>query len=327
MDLNNPKVTVLIPAYNAGKYIGEAIASVLRQSFTDFELLIVNDGSTDDTVEIIDAFNDPRIVVVNQDNKGVAAALNVGLSHARAEYIARFDADDVCYPNRLKTQYDFITAFPEYSIIGSAVDYVDAEGHHIFTHHPEGHLNEEIQQLKYSICPFIHSSVFYKKAVIINNGGYNEHAYTYEDHFLWVNILKNQKACNLSQPLIKVRLSPGSVSIDGKWHKRKFRSIKYSTLKNRTITESEGEELYRISRKHYSPKIKEGAYYALCGKKFLLNNYQPEKARSNVAMAIALSPFRLDNYLLYTISFFPGRFITWLHDSISAGQTKKMERS
>ncbi|HEY8780536.1 MAG TPA: glycosyltransferase [Mucilaginibacter sp.] len=327
MNINNPKVTVLMPAYNAGKYIGEAITSVLEQSFTDFELLIINDGSTDETEKIIRSFKDPRIILINQDNRGVAAALNAGLKYARAKYIARFDADDICYPDRLKIQYDFINSYPEYSIIGSAVDYADAEGHYIFTHHPEGHLNEEIQQLKYSICPFIHSSVFYKKELIVNNGGYNEHAYTYEDHFLWVNILKNEKACNLSQSLIKVRLNPESISIDGKWHTRKFRSIKYSTLKKRSITESEGKELYQISGKRYSPKIKEGAYYALCGKKFLLNNYQPEKARSNVIRAISLSPFRLDNYLLYVISYFPEKFISWLHNTISDNQSIKMQRS
>jgi glycosyltransferase involved in cell wall biosynthesis len=319
MDLNNPKVTVLMPAYNADKYIGESITSVLEQSFTNFELLIINDGSTDDTEKIIRSFKDPRIVLTSQENKGVSAALNLGLSHARANYIARFDADDICLPNRLKVQYDFITAYPEYTIIGSAVEYMDADGHYIFTHHPEGHLNEEIQQLKYTICPFIHSSVFYKKDAVVNNGGYNEHAYTYEDHFLWVNILKNEKACNLSQALIKVRLNPESITIDERWRTRKFRSIKYATLKNKNITEAEGNELYQIGGKQYSPKIKQGAYYALCGKKFLLNNYQPEKARLNMMRAISLHPLRLDNYLIYTVSYLPERFITWLHN-ISMGK-------
>ncbi len=313
MHINEPKVTVLMPAYNADKYIAEAITSVLGQSFADFELLIINDGSTDDTAAIVASFKDPRITLINQQNKGVAAALNLGLAHARAPYIARFDADDICYANRLKIQYEFITTYPEYSIIGSAADYVDVGGHFIFTHHPAAHLNEEIQQLQYSVCPFIHSSVFYKKEVIVNNGGYNEHAYTYEDHFLWVNILKDQKACNLSQALIKVRLNPESITIDEKWHSRKFRSIKYSTLRKRSITEAEGIELYQISGKHHSPKVKEGAYYALCGKKFLLNNYQPEKARMNVVRAISLHPMRLDNYLLYTVSYLPERLISWLH--------------
>jgi glycosyltransferase involved in cell wall biosynthesis len=313
MNINNPKVTVLMPAYNAARYIDEAITSILTQTFTDFELLIINDGSTDETLDIIQSFNDPRIVVINQQNKGIAAALNIGLSFAQAPYIARFDADDVCYPTRLKIQYDFITTYPEYSVIGTAADYVDAEGHFIFTHHPVGHLNEEIQQLKYSVCPFIHSSVFYKKDVIVNNGSYNEYAYTFEDHFLWVNILKNEKACNLSQALIKVRLNPESITIDEKWHTRKFRSIKNSTLKNCRITEAEGSELYQISGKNHSAKIKHGAYYALCGKKFLLNNYQPQRARLNVSRAISLHPFRLDNYLIYAISYFPERFINWLH--------------
>ena len=313
MNIDKPKVTVLMPAYNAAGYIGEAIQSILQQTFTDFELLIINDGSTDETLDVIHSFNDPRIILVNQSNKGVSAALNVGLSLARAPYIARFDADDVCYPTRLKIQHDFITAYPEYSIIGSAADYMDADGHFIFTHHPDAHLNEEIQQLKYSVCPFIHSSVFYKKEVVVNNGGYNEHAYTFEDHFLWVNILKNEKACNLSQPLIKVRLNPESITIDEKWHTRKFRSIKNSSLKKRSITEAEGIELYQISGINHSPKTKQGAYYALCGKKFLLNNYQPERARANVTKAISLHPLRLDNYLIYTISYFPERFINWLH--------------
>lgn len=313
MNTDNPKVTILMPAYNAAKYIGDAIRSVLEQSFTDLELLIVNDGSTDETGKIVKSFNDPRIRLVAQDNRGVAAALNFGLSHAKADYIARFDADDICYPNRIKIQYDFITAYPEYSIIGSAADYMDAHGHFIFTHHPAAHLNEEIKQLKYSVCPFIHSSVFYKKDVVINNGGYNEHAYTYEDHFLWLNILKNEKACNLSQSLIKVRLNPESITIDEKWHRRKFRSIKNETLKKRSISETEGAELYQIGGKQYSPKAKEGAYYALCGKKFLLNNYQPEKARLNMARAISLHPFRLDNYLIYSISYLPERIIAWLH--------------
>jgi len=302
-----------MPAYNATRYIGEAISSVLAQSFTDFELLIINDGSTDDTVNIIKSFNDPRIVCISQDNKGVAVALNLGLEHARAPYIARFDADDICLPNRLKVQYDFITAYPEYSIIGTAAEYIDVAGHYIFTHHPAAHLNEEIQQLSYTVCPFIHSSVFYKKELVINNGGYNANAYTYEDHFLWVNILKNIRACNLSQPLIKVRFNPESITIDEKWRTRKFRRIKYATLKQRSINAGQGTELQSIGGRQFSRKIKEGAYYALCGKKFLLNNYQPQKARENMTRAISLHPLRLDNYLIYLISFLPESLITKLY--------------
>jgi len=302
-----------MPAYNAEKYIAEAISSVLRQSFGDFELLIINDGSTDGTMRVIRSFKDQRIVLVNQENMGVAAALNTGLKIAKAPFIARFDADDVCYADRLKVQYDFITVHPQYDIVGSAADYVDVDGNYIFTQHPAAHLYEEIQELKYTVCPFIHSTVLFKKEVIIDNGGYNEHAHTYEDHFLWVNILKHQKACNLSQPLIKVRLNPGSVTIDEKWRTRKFKEIKYTSLKTCTITEAEGIELQEISERQFVRKIKEGAYYALCCKKYLVNNYQPGKARLHILKAIGIHPLRLDSYLLLIVSFLPEKYVNWIY--------------
>jgi glycosyltransferase involved in cell wall biosynthesis len=322
MNFDIPKITILMPAYNAGKYIGDAIESVLQQSFTDFELLIVNDGSTDNTADVVGSFNDPRIVMIYQDNKGVSLALNKGLKYARAPYIARFDADDVCHLERLQLQYDFMISNPEYSIVGSAADYMDMDGNYLFTSTPPAFNNEDIQQLKYTVCPFIHSTVFYKKDVILEAGGYNEHAYTFEDHFLWVNILKDQKACNFSQPLIKLRLNPESITIDEKWRPRRFLDIKYATLKNRRITAQEGIQLTGIGQKQYSSKIKQGSYYALCAKKLLINSYQPQKARLHATKAISVSPLRLDNYLLYTVSYLPEKLITWLH-KFSAGRSSQ----
>lgn len=320
MSITNPTITVLMPAYNAGNYIHEAITSVLAQSFTDFELLIINDGSTDRTSTVINSFNDERIVVINQENLGVAAALNTGLQHARADYIARFDADDVCYRNRLQVQYDFMQRHPEYQVVGSAADYMDVEGHHLFTQEPAAFSSSQVQHLNYTICPFIHSTVLYKKQVVVNNGGYNELAYTFEDHILWLRILKNEKACNLPEALIKVRLNPESVTIDEKWRPRKFLNIKYAALKKRSISKRDSERLHKIGREQYSHRIKHGSYYALCGKKFLLNNYQPEKARLHMAKAISIYPLRLDNYLLYTLSYMPEKLITWLHKVTSISQ-------
>jgi glycosyltransferase involved in cell wall biosynthesis len=103
----DPRVTVLMPVFNAEKYIADAVRSVLDQSFLDFELLIVNDGSTDGTASIILGFDDPRIRLLNCANSGVAAALNYGLQEAKGSYIARFDADDICYTDRLRIQVQF----------------------------------------------------------------------------------------------------------------------------------------------------------------------------------------------------------------------------
>lgn len=312
-----PQVTVLMPAYNAAVYIREAIESVLAQTYKDFELLIINDGSTDDTEAIIRSYTDARIRVLSHSNIGLVGTLNRGLKEAQGKWIARFDADDVCYPNRLQVQYDFMQRHPEYQVVGSAADYIDVDGYHLFTQEPAAFSNSQLQHLKYSVCPFIHSTVLYKKDVVLNNGGYNELAYTFEDHFLWLQILKEQKACNLPEALIKVRLNPESVTIDEKWRPRKFLHIKYTALKKRNITQRDSDRLHEIGREQYSHRIKYGAYYALCGKKFLLNNYQPQKARTHMAKAISIHPLRLDNYLLYTLSYLPERLITWLHTSVN----------
>jgi glycosyltransferase involved in cell wall biosynthesis len=321
METHNPDVTVLMPAYNAGQYIADAITSVLQQTFTNFELLIVNDGSTDDTLKVIDGFNDPRIVVINQPNGGVAAALNTGLQHARAPYIARFDADDICYPKRLETQYDFMVSNPQYDILGSAVDYMDMDGHHVFNFQPPAYSDEQIQQLKYTICPFIHSSVFYKRDIIKSVGGYDKSAYSFEDHLLWCNILSSVKAFNFSQPLIKVRLNPESVTIDEKWRTHRFRKIKYAALKKGYITEEDGLELKRIGARQGKDSVKHGAYYALLGKKFLWNNHQPLKARENLKKVIVINRFDWKSYVLILCSFLPGNTLLKLYNTGKYKQT------
>src|SRR5690348_7082970 len=117
--MGNSRVTVLMPVYNSEKYIWAAIHSVINQTWNDFELLIVNDGSTDGTQEIIKSFADDRIVLINQENGGVAKALNKGLMHAKGDYIARFDADDICFPDRLEEQVNFLDKHEDYVVVGS----------------------------------------------------------------------------------------------------------------------------------------------------------------------------------------------------------------
>ena len=316
METIKPEITVLMPAYNAARYIAEAIESVLQQTFANFELLIVNDGSTDTTVDVIKSFNDARIVLINRNNGGVAEALNTGLEYARADYIARFDADDICNPKRLETQYDFMRSNPEYHILGSAADYMDMAGNYVFNYQPPGHSNEHLQQLDYALCPFIHSTVFYKKKSITESGGYDPNALGFEDHLLWRNILKKGKVFNFSQSLIKVRLNPESVTIDEKWCPREFRQIKYAALQKGSITQEQGNELYRIAREQYRPKVKEGAYYALLAKKFLWNNHQPVKARENLKEVLQVNRLDWRSYGLFVLSFLPAGLLLKLYNTI-----------
>lgn len=308
-----PIITVLMPAYNAERYIAEAITSVLQQTFTNFEFIIVNDGSTDDTLHIINSFTDQRIRLINQPNQGVTAALNTGLKHAKAAYIARFDADDICFPYRLEKQLAFLQQNPDYIMVGSDVNYISADGDDLFSFKCIAHEHAEIVGKMYFYCPFVHPTVMYKRDVICSLGGYPEYAHNFEDYLLWTKLAKAGKLHNIPEPLVKYRLNPTSVTIDEKWRGKKFRTIKKRAVLRGSITEAEGEELLAIIKSQDTRKIRESAYHALCGKKFLTGNYQPKMSRVHLGRAISILPQRLDNYLLYCLSFLPQRLIDFMH--------------
>jgi glycosyltransferase involved in cell wall biosynthesis len=311
-----PDISVLMPAYNAEKYIGKAITSLLKQTFSSYELIIINDGSTDNTENIIHSFNDKRIKLINQDNKGIAAALNAGLEAAQAKYIARFDADDICLPDRLEIQYKFLAANPDYVIVGSDADYVDMYDEYVFSYRSGCYTNDEIQQQQFLNCPFVHSSVLFKKDIVLKEGGYNVHAHTFEDHLLWPKILAHGKGCNLPKALLKVRLNPGSIAIDEKWRSKKFHKIKYDAIYNGNISEDAGNELMKILNEQNTKKIKEGAYYALLSKKYLWNNYHPEKARKNLRKTLAIHPTDIHSYGLYLLSYMPDKVIQKIYNRV-----------
>ena len=317
--MNEVKITVLMPAYNAAGYIADAINSVLAQTFADFELLIINDGSTDETEAIINSFADNRIVVINQENLGVAAALNAGLKHARATFIARFDADDICLPQRLEKQYEFLKTNPEYIIVGAAVDYMDANGNYIFTYDPPYKTDAELRSIPLHICPFIHSSVIYKKEVVAAIG-YNVHAHSFEDHLLWQKIHDSGKMHNLSESLVKVRLNPTSFTMDERKRPAAFHAIKEKALKTGNINKEEGEKLLKLIREQNNSNSKEVAYYNLLAKKFLWNNYQPRKARENVRKALRINSFDMHGYFLFILSYLPQNFIANIYSKFGSSK-------
>lgn len=306
-------ITVLMPAYNAGKYIADAIRSVLAQSFTDFELLIVDDGSSDDTIAVIKSFTDERVILLEQSHGGVSKALNTGLLQARGKYIARFDSDDLCYEHRLQRQFSFLETHPEYVVVGSDADYMLESGEHLFHFNCIAHSHEEIAAKLYFYCPFIHSGVMYRKDLVLKVGGYSLRAHNFEDYFLWTQLASHGKFCNLPEALIRVRFNPASVTIDERWRGARFRKLKRNAIYLGTITEKEGEEIHSIILKQDVSRIKQGAYYALCAKKFLTDNYQPRRARNFAVHAFRINPFRLDNYGLWIVSYLPQTFIQWLH--------------
>lgn len=311
---NKPSITVLMPAYNAEEYIAEAIDSVLAQTYTDYELLIINDGSTDSTEQIIKAYADPRIRLHTQANAGVIGALNTGLQLAQADLIARFDADDVCYTQRLQVQYDFMMANPDHVLVGSASDYIDKDGEYLFEWQPPAYTNEELKAIINETSPFDHPAIIYRKDVAVKLGGYPKGAIHFEDHLFWTLFFKEGKLCNLREPLIKHRFNPASVTIDEKWRGPVFKEIKYNAIKQGFITEEDAQRLKELLATQDLKVYKEAAYYSMVGKKYLWNNYKPKKARAHLAKAISIMPSKAEPYILYLLSFMPSGLIKAMYN-------------
>ena len=188
----NPKVTVLIPVFNRERFVDEAIRSVIEQDFDDFELLLVDDGSTDRTPEVLETWKqrDPRVVVVTSPtNQGIPAALNLGLAHARGKYVARLDSDDFMMPRRLAEQAALLDAHPEVVLASCAYDIVDDAGTHLRTWK-----GDEPHEVMAFLLHFFNAvgggQVMFRLAEVLEEGGYAREYPSSEDYELWVRLLR-----------------------------------------------------------------------------------------------------------------------------------------
>jgi glycosyltransferase involved in cell wall biosynthesis len=209
----SPTVSVVMAAFNAERFIGEAIASVLEQQFRDFELLIVNDGSTDSTRDIVRACPDPRLRLIdNGENIGLTRSLNHALTQARGTYIARQDADDVSAPQRLGAQVAFLDARPDVALVGSWFSSIDAHGAVVRqTALPVRHL--DIRWAMFFFCPFVHSAVMWRRELVhAHIGSYNDTFSYAQDHELWARIACRFAVANLPQFLVRYREHPQSMT-------------------------------------------------------------------------------------------------------------------
>lgn len=211
-----PRVSVLIAVYNAGQFLGQAIASVLSQTYRDFELIAVDDFSTDNSLAILQSFDDPRIRIIQHDaNLGASIARNDALAEARGEFIAILDADDVCAPERLERQVAFLDANPNVGLVGCGIyDNTDVNG--TVLHRSQLPLdNATIQQTLMNEWCFLHSSIMFRKSLQEVVGGYREAFEPAEDHDFVLRILELCHAHNLPEPLVSYRLNPKGLSVSG----------------------------------------------------------------------------------------------------------------
>jgi hypothetical protein len=207
------RVSVIMAVYNGEPFVAEGIGSLLAQTFDDFELIVVNDGSTDRTAEIVAGFDDPRIrLVANERNLGLAPSLNRGLALARGEFIARQDADDRSVPDRLARQVAFMDANPDVALLGSWFTEIAADGTRRESH-PLPTSHADLSWYLWMRCPFVHSAVLWRRALVAEDvGGYDERLAYSMDYDLWRRIAARHRVANLPESLVELRTHGASMT-------------------------------------------------------------------------------------------------------------------
>jgi len=207
-------VSVLMSVRNGAPWVREAVESVLAQTAPDLELIVIDDGSTDATPDLLTALRDPRLRVERQPPAGLTLALNRALKLARAPLLARLDADDLAVPDRVARQRTFLDSHPEVGLLGTGAREVDPSGREMGIVSPPVE-DAAIRRALIRENPFVHSSVMMRRSALLRvGGGYDETLPVAQDYDLWMRMSRITRLANLSAPLVVRRLVAGRVSAE-----------------------------------------------------------------------------------------------------------------
>ena len=206
--MTEPVISVILPAYNSENYVRQSINSILEQTYLNFELIIINDGSTDSTSKIIKSIKDPRIIYFeNKINQGLIYSLNFGINIARGAFIARMDADDVSLYNRLEKQINFLKDNKDIGVVGSAFQPIDLNNKLLMNPIYRPVWPAAAEWFLLIGCPLAHPSVMFRTNLARQIKGYDENFPHTEDYEFWTRMVRITKICSLREPLILYRVN------------------------------------------------------------------------------------------------------------------------
>ena len=240
-----PKISCVLPVFNGLPYFESAVDSVLKQSFGDFELLLIDDGSTDGSGDVCRALarRDMRIRLMSKPNSGIVETLNLGIALAQAPYVARMDADDICHPDRFARQIEYLEEHPEVVVLGSRIDVIDAEGR--FVHRPRAVVwMRDFGGFPSGGIALCHPTVMFRRDAFLKTRGYSELYHAAEDYALWLEMSAQGAVTQLADYLLRYRVHEGSVS------RVKLDRQRFSCLKAELVYEARlrGRETSLIER-------------------------------------------------------------------------------
>lgn len=210
MATKKPSVSVVMSVYNGAEFLHSAIESILGQTFRDFEFIIIDDGSTDESSQIIKSYEDERINLITQSNHGLVYSLNKGIGLANGEYIARMDADDISVPTRFEKQIAVAKKIKA-DLIGCSFVYLDQYNRPLIAQAVDPH-DRNLKRALYAGNPFAHGSTLIKREAITSVGGYSDDVGPAEDYDLWLRLAPNHTFAAPKEILYKWRMNPGGIS-------------------------------------------------------------------------------------------------------------------
>lgn len=265
--MKHPSISVVMSVFNGKRYLREAVDSILNQTCTDFEFIIIDDGSTDGTAAILDSYIDPRIRIIRQDNQGLTKSLNRGIQEATGNFIARQDADDRSFPNRLATQTAFLRSHEDITLVGSAVEVINGDGAVLATfRHPTD--PEEIRKTIGNYNCFWHGSVMFRRDSFISLGGYDEAFVTAQDYDMWLRFSERYRLANLTEPLYAYRFTADSITVKRMVSQHRLAAVARQRAITRQSGASKGEDSAELAAYLASPLSRTERHQ-------IINNYKP----------------------------------------------------
>lgn len=302
-----------MPVFNGERFLHEAIDSILNQSFKDFEFLIINDGSTDNSESIIKSYDDSRINYVSKKNEGLSKTLNYGIQIAKYEYIARMDSDDISTLDRLKIQIDFMEKNSKLVLIGGSAVEINEEGTYICDRIVE--VNEDKIREKLPFTSFIHPTVMFRRDVAKQTNGYPEEINKGEDAIFFYSMVQKGSVINLPNKLLKYRVSRFSLSPRDKKSQKIINECVLFYAKNNFIDDTLLEKFNSIEI-NASKDLRLFNYYRYLSVCYTLNNYQFRKSVSYLVKAYKVKKTFFIELLVIPIFLILGKNISNLIFSI-----------
>lgn len=316
--MSDPTVSVLLPTYNARAHIESCIEALDQQRFDDFEIVVVDDGSTDGTIEYLEDREDIRLFVRSNPEDGLPGALNYGLERARGKYVARQDADDISYRDRLGRQVDCLDTHSDVTMVGTGVDLLGPDGSKRSRRIPPANPNIESLLEKNR---FVHGSVMFRRDAVLEIGGYDTGFEYAEDYDLWLRLATDYDVRNIQSALYGLRVHDESI------YGSQLRSVKlygwYARLRVRGETHLSIEDIQKSSVELVYDELSADqrvTFHTELAQEFLRYG-RPEDARDTCRTALSITWISPLLWILFALSYMPDRVVDsvetiyrWVHN-------------